>query len=147
MVDYGEDPVIVKNVQIIWEQVKSLEDEPIYPAIVQQVLITAHEEEYIDHDLEYEEKYTEWLELREGFIVGTIKEKSNLLGIGDAVILDIGKHTLMRTPRVKRCGLVLPMISYQGCTCQPQDYITYFEDMLAQIESYKDSLIKKSLRC
>jgi hypothetical protein len=147
MVDYGEDPAVIKNAQIIWEQVKSLEDKPIYPAIVQQVLITAHEEEYIDHDLDYDEKYTEWLELREGLIVGTIEEKSNLLGIGDAVILDIGKHALMRAPRVTRCGLVVPMVSYQGCTCQPQDYITYFEDMLAQIEFYKDSTIKKSLRC
>jgi hypothetical protein len=147
MVDYGKDPAVIKNAQIIWEQVKSLEYKPIYPAIMQKVLITAHEEEYIDHDLDYDEKYTEWLELREGLIVGTIEEKSNLLGIGDAVILDIGKHALMRAPRVTRCGLVVPMVSYQGCTCQPQDYITYFEDMLAQIESYKGSLIKKSLRC
>lgn len=147
MAYYGKDPAAVKNAQTIWDQIESLKDKPIYPAIMQKVLITAHEEEYIDHDLDYDEKYTEWLELREGLIVGTIEEKSNLLGIGDAVILDIGKHVLMRAPRVTRCGLVVPMVSYQGCTCQPQDYITYFEDMLAQIESYKDSTIKKSLRC
>ncbi len=111
------------------------------------MLITAHEEEYIDHDLEYDEKYSEWLELREGFIVGNIEAKSNLLGIGDAIILDIGKHVLMRTPRVTRCGLVLPMVSYQGHTSQPMDYLTYFENMIAWIEAYKNSEIKKSLRC
>ncbi len=45
----GENPVVKKNATIIWEQVKSLEIKPIYPAIVQKVLITAHEEEYFDH--------------------------------------------------------------------------------------------------
>ncbi len=59
----GENPVVKKNATIIWEQVKSLEIKPIYPAIVQKVLITAHEEEYFDHIPDYEEKYTEWLEL------------------------------------------------------------------------------------
>jgi hypothetical protein len=147
MVYYGEDPAVIKNAQIIWEQVRSLEEKPIYPAIMRRVLITAHEEEYIDHDLEYDEKYSEWLELREGFIVGNIEQKSNLLGIGDAIILDIGKHVLMRTPRVTRCGLVLPMVSYQGHTSQPMDYLTYFENMIAWIEAYKNSEIKKSLRC
>ena len=147
MVYDGEDPAIVKNAQIIWEQVRSLEEKPIYPAIVQKVLITANEEEYIDHDLEYDEKYSEWLELREGFIVGNIEAKSNLLGIGDAIILDIGKHVLMRTPRVTRCGLVLPMVSYQGHTSQPKDYLNYFEDMLAWMDAFKESAIKKSLRC
>ena len=147
MVYYGEDPAVIKNAQIIWEQVRSLEEKPIYPAIMRRVLITAHEEEYIDHDLAYDEKYTEWLELREGFIVGHIEQKSNLLGIGDAIILDIGKHVLMRTPRVTRCGLVLPLVSYQGCTYQPQDYLTYFEDMLAWIDGFMESAIKKSLRC
>ena len=110
-------------------------------------MITAHEEEYIDHDLDYEEKYTEWLELREGFIVGHLTEKSDLLGVGDAVILNIGKHVLMRTPRVTRCGLVLPMISYQGYDAQPKDVLTYFEDILGCINTFQQSAIKKSLRC
>ncbi len=146
MVDYGEDPAIIKNAQTIWDQIESLKDKPIYPAIVQKVLITAHEEEYMDQDLEYDEKYTERLELREGFIVGTIEEKYNLLGIGDAIILDIGKHVLMRAPRVTRCGLILPRISYQGHTSQPRDYLTYYENMLAQIDAFRQSAIKKSLR-
>ena len=147
MVYYGEDPAVIKNAQIIWDRIASLKEKPIYPAIMRRVLITAHEEEYIDHDLDYDEKYTEWLELREGFIVGNIEQKSNLLGIGDAIILDIGKHVLMRTPRVTRCGLVLPLVSYQGCTYQPQDYLTYFEDMLAWMDGFMESAIKKSLRC
>ncbi len=33
MVYYGEDPAVIKNAQIIWEQVRSLEEKPIYPAI------------------------------------------------------------------------------------------------------------------
>lgn len=139
--------MIETNKNRVWDEINKLEEKPIYPAIMQRVLITAHEEEYFDHDLEYEEKYTEWLELREGFIVEHLPEKSNLLGIGDAIILDIGKHVLMRTPRVTRCGLVLPMISYQGHTSQPKDYLTHFEDILAWIEAYKDSAIKKSIRC
>jgi len=90
---------IEKNKKRIWDEIKRLEDKPIYPSIMRRVMITAHEEEYIDHDLDYEEKYTEWLELREGFIVGHLTEKSNLPGIGDAVILDFGKHVLMRAPQ------------------------------------------------
>jgi len=139
--------LIENNKTRIWEEVKQLEDKPIYPAIMQRVLITAHEEEYIDHDLDYEEKYTEWLELREGFIIDHLTEKSDLLGVGDAVILDIGKQVLMRAPRVTRCGLVLPMVSYQGHTNQPNDYLTYFDDMLAWIDAFKESANKKSIRC
>jgi len=139
--------LIEENKTRIWEAVKHLKDKPIYPAIMRRVMINAHEEEYIDHDLDYDEKYTEWLELREGFIVGQIEQKSNLLGVGDAIILDIGKHVLMRVPRVTRCGLVLPMVSYQGHTSQPKDYMTYFDDMLAWMEAYKKSAIKKSIRC
>ena len=147
MAYYGEDPAVIKNAQIIWNRIESLRETPIYPAIMRRVLITAHEEEYIYHDLDYDEKYTEWLELREGFIVGNIEAKSNLLGIGDAIILDIDKHVLMRAPRVTRCGLVLPMISYQGHTSQPKDYVFYFEDMITWLEAYEESAIKKSIRC
>ena len=143
----NQEQVIEKNRERIWEEIKQLKEKPIYPAIMRRMLITAHEEEYIDHDLEYDEKYTEWLELREGFIVGYIEAKSDLLGIGDAIILDIGKHVLMRTPRVTRCGLVLPMISYQGHTSQPMDYLTYFEDMLDWLDAFKESAIKKSIIC
>ena len=142
-----QEQVIEKNRERIWEEIKQLKEKPIYPVIMRRMLITAHEEEYIDHELDYDEKYTEWLELREGFIVGQIEEKSDLLGIGDAIILDIGKHVLMRTPRVTRCGLVLPIISYQGYTSQPRDYLTYFEDMLAWMDAFKESPIKKSIRC
>ena len=74
------------------------------------MLITAKEEEYYDRDLDYDEKYAEWLELREGFIVAHFDKKNQLLGIGDCAILDIEKHCLLRVPRVSRNGLVLPMI-------------------------------------
>jgi len=147
MVDNNQKHLIEKNKTKIWEEIKNLEEKPIYPTIVQKVLITAHEEEYFDHELDYEEKYAEWLELREGFIVSHLEQKSSLLGIGDAIILDIGKHVLMRTPRVTRCGLVLPMVAYQGQTSHPKDYLTYYEDILIWIDTYKKSTIKKSIWC
>lgn len=135
-----------KNKEEIWEQIKALDEQPIYPAIVQQVLITAKEEEYYDRDLDYDEKYTEWLELRRGFIVAHFEEKQQLLGVGDCVILDIDKHVLLRAARVSRHGLVIPMISYQGYISQPQDYLTYYEIILNLIQEYKASPIKGSLR-
>jgi hypothetical protein len=138
--------VIQRNKEIIWDRMNALDSEPIYPAIVQQVLITAKEEEYYDRDLDYDEKYTEWLELRQGFIVAHLEEKDQLLGIGDCVILDFDKHALLRAPRVSRRGLVLPMISYQGYVSQPQDYVTYSETILNMLQDFIISPIKNSLR-
>ena len=138
---------IQKNKNLIWERVRSLKPQPIYPAIVRRVLITAKEEEYFDHDLDYDEKYGEELQLRPGFIVAHFETKGELLGIGDCAILDIDKGTLLRAPRVTRCGLVLPMLSYQGYNAQPQDYLTYFEAMNTFLDRFEDSAIKKSLRC
>ena len=140
------DDEIKHNRAIIWEQIRSLGEVPIYPAIVQQMLISAKEESYYDRDLDYDEKYTEWLELRQGFIVAHFEEKGQLLGIGDCVILDVEKNSLIRAPRVTRCGLVLPMIPYQGFISQPKDYITYFESMKSFIEDFDKAAIKKSLR-
>ena len=60
------EAAIQKNKAIIWDRINALDSKPTYPAIVQQVLITATEEEYYDRDLDYNEKYTEWLELRQG---------------------------------------------------------------------------------
>jgi len=142
-----QEAAIRKNKAIIWEQIKALDESPVYPAIVQQVLITAREEEYYDRDLDYDEKYTEWLELRPGFIVAYFEDKGQLLGVGDCAILDIGKRTLLRAPRVTRCGLVLPMIPYQGHVSQPNDYLTHFDIMLEFLDKYRESAIKKSLRC
>lgn len=135
-----------KNKAIIWDRINALDSKPIYPAIVQQVLITAREEEYYDRDLDYDEKYTEWLELRQGFIVAHFDKKNQLLGVGDCVILDIEKHVLLRASRVSRHGLVIPMIPYQGHISQPQDYLTYYEIILNLIEGYQSSAIKGSLR-
>jgi len=142
-----QEDAIRRNKGIIWERVRTLDEFPIYPAIVQQVLITATEEEYYDHDLDYDEKYTEWLELRQGFIVAHLEEIGQLLGVGDCVILDLDKHTLLRAPRVTRCGLLIPLISYQGYISQPKDYLDYFDTILAFLEQYRQSVIKKSLRC
>lgn len=147
MTHLEQEAAIRRNKEIIWKQVKALDEFPIYPANVQQVLITAKEEEYYDHDLDYDEKYTEWLELRQGFIVAHLEEKGQLPGVGDCVILDIDKHTLLRAPRVTRCGLVLPLIPYQGFIAQPRDYLTYFEVMLGFLNQLMQSAIKKSLRC
>jgi len=147
MTNLEQEDAIRRNKEIIWEQVKTLDESPIYPAIVQQVLITATEEEYYDHDLDYDEKYTEWLELRKGFIVAHLEEIGQLLGVGDCVILDIGKHTLLRAPRVTRCGLLIPLISYQGYISQPKDYLDYFDTIMTFLERYRQSVIKKSLRC
>jgi hypothetical protein len=130
----------------IWERMRALSELPVYPAIVQQVLITAKEEEYYDRDLDYDEKYTEWLEIRQGFIVAHFEEKNQLLGVGDCAILDFEKQVLLRAPRVSRHGLVLPMISYQGHVSQPRDYLTYYEVILDLVEGYKASAIKGSLR-
>ena len=140
------EAAIHKNREIIWDRINALDSKPIYPAIVQQVLITAREEEYYDRDLDYDEKYTEWLELRQGFIVAHFDKKNQLLGVGDCAILDIEKHVLLRAPRVSRHGLVIPMIPYQGHISQPQDYITYYEVILNLIEEYEASPIKNSLR-
>lgn len=137
---------IRKNKEQIWAQIREMDEKPIYPAIVQQVLITAKEEEYYDRDLDYDEKYTEWLELRQGFIIAHLDEKDQLLGIGDCVILDIEKHVLLRAPRVSRRGLVLPMISYQGHISQPKDYLMYFDIINKLIQDYQSSAIKHSLR-
>ena len=147
MTQLGQEAEIKEKLDNIWYLFNSLKEKPVYPAIVQRVLITAHEEEYFDHDLTYEEKYTEWLELRAGLIISQIEEKSNLLGVGDAIILDLKKHALLRAPRVTRCGLILPMLSEQGYTKQPKDTLTYYEAILAQIKAYQHSTIKKSLRC
>lgn len=92
------ETAIRKNAAIIWKQIEALDELHIYPAIVQEVLITAKEEEYIEHDLDNEEKYTEWLELRRGFIEAHFEEKNQLLGVGDCIILNIGKHVLLRPP-------------------------------------------------
>jgi len=147
MHDPDNETIIQNNKHEIWEQIKAVDELPIYPAIVQQVLITTKEEEYYDRDLDYEEKYTEWLELRQGFIVAHFEEKNQMLGIGDCVILDIEKYVLLRAPRVSRHGLVIPMISYQGHVSQPQDYLTFFDVMVNLLENIKQSVIKKSLRC
>lgn len=140
------EAAIRENKEQIREQIRALDEMPIYPAIVQQVLITAKEEEYYDRELDYDEKYTEWLELRQGFIVAHFGEKQQLLGVGDCVILDIEKHVLLRAPRVSRRSLVIPMISCQGHISQPRDYLTYYEIILNLIQDYKASPIKGSLR-
>ena len=145
MTNTGPDSTLQKNKSILWERVNKLDPKPIYPAIIRRVLITAKEEEYIDHDLNYDEKYSEELALRQGFIVAHFEVKNQLLGVGDCAILDIGKRALLRAPRVTRCGLVLPMLSYQGHTSQPQDYLTYFESMIAFLDRFEASAIKKSL--
>jgi hypothetical protein len=96
------ETTIRKNAAIIWKQIEAFDDFPIYPAIVQEVFVTAKEEEYIDHDLDYEEKHTEWLELRRRFILAHFEQDDQLLGVGDCVILGIGKHDRLRAPRVIR---------------------------------------------
>lgn len=146
MNESGNEAIIQRNKELIWDRMNALDSKPIYPAIVQQVLITAKEEEYYDWDLDYDEKYTEWLELRQGFIVAHFEEKEQLLGVGDCAILDIEKHVLLRAPRVTRQGLVIPLIPYQGHISQPNDYLTYYEIILNYIEEYKSSPIKGSLR-
>lgn len=140
------EAAVHKNKGVIWERIKSLDELPIYPSIVQQVLITAKEEEFYDRDLDYDEKYTEWLELRQGFIVAHLEQKKQLQGVGDCVILDIEKQVLLQAPRVLRRGLVIPMISYQGHISQPRDYLTYYEITLNLIQEYDASQIKGSLR-
>lgn len=147
MTQLGQEATIKEKSDTIWSLFNSLKEKPVYPAIVQEMLITAHEEEYYDHDLEYDEKYSEQLEIRAGLIVGHRDEKSNLLGVGDAVILDFQKHALLRAPKVTRCGLILPMLAAQGFTTQPKDTLTYYDAILAQIEAFQQSAIKKSLRC
>jgi len=130
------EAAIRENKEQIWEQIRALDEMPIYPAIVQQVLITAREEEYYDRDLDYDEKYSEWLELRQGFIVAHLEQKEQLLGVGDCVILDIEKHVLLRAPRVSRLGLVIPMIPNQGHISQPRDYLTNYEIIIDLIKTY-----------
>lgn len=142
-----QDPAIREVAAQIWAQVDALEERPIYPAIVQQVLITAKEAEYYDHELDYDEQYTEWLELRPGFIVAHFERKDQLLGVGDCAILDFGKRVLLRVPRVTRCGLVLPLISYQGYIAHPKDYLAYFDVMIDYLQRYRGSAIKRSLGC
>ena len=131
----------------VWKQVDALDALPRYPAIVRRVAITAREEEYFDRELEYDEKYEEELTLREGLVIAHFEQKAELLGIGDCLILDIAKRTLLRTPRISRCGLVLPMIPYQGSTSNPQDYLTYFETINARIQAYCESYQKDTIRC
>ena len=141
-----QDPAIRENTAHIWELVDALDEKPIYPAIVQQVLITAKEAEYYPDDLAYDEQYTEWLELRPGFVVAHFEAKGQLVGVGDCAILDIEKRALLRAPRVSRCGLVLPMISYQGHVSQPRDYLDYYDGMLAYLQGFGEAAIKRSLR-
>ena len=137
--------VDVDNIKsIVWQQVDQMAEKPIYPAIVKRVLITANEETYYD-ELAYEDKYTEWLELRQGFIVAALSAKDQLIGIGDLIILDIAKRALMRAPRIRRCALILPLISYQGFTAQPKDYVEHFENINAFIEKHQRSSIKQTL--
>ena len=113
MTNPEQEAAIWKNAEIIWEQIEALDELTNYPAIVQEMLVTTYEEEYYDRDLDYEEKYTEWLEVQQGFIVAHFEEKDQLLVVGDCIILDIGKHDLLLAPKVTRCGLVIPMIPYK----------------------------------
>lgn len=39
---------IIKKQEQIWKKISKMQDIPVYPAIVQQVLITAREEEFYD---------------------------------------------------------------------------------------------------
>lgn len=125
--------------QQIWEALSELEHLPKYPAIVRRVLITNKEEEYLDHDPRYDEKYQEELTLREGFLIAVLGETDQLEGIGDCLILDFGKRSLLRAPLIRRCGVVLPLIPYQGWVLQPEDYRTYGERILELIERYRES--------
>ena len=147
MTQLGREAEIREKSDTIWCLFNSLKEKPVYPAIIQSALVTAHEAEYCDHDLAYDEKSTEWLEIRTGLIVGHREEKSNLLGVGDAVILDFSKRALLRAPKVTRSGLILPMLSEHGYTAQPKDTLTYYDAVLAQIKAFQRSAIKKSLRC
>lgn len=147
MTSSHQDPAIREHAARIWALVDALAEKPIYPAIIQQLLITHKEAEYFDHDLAYDEQYTEWLELRPGFIVAHFETKGELVGVGDCTILDIGKRALLRAPRVTRCGLVLPIISYQGYNAQPKDYLEYYDGMIEYLQAFQTAAIKKSLRC
>ena len=138
---------IQENRQAIWRMIDALDELPRYPAIVRRVDITASEEEYFDHELSYEEKYDEELHLREGFIIAALEATDQVLGVGDCVILDCAKRALLRAPRVARCGLVLPMIPYQGSIQQPLDYLTYFDTIQVCIQEQNASFHKHTLRC
>ena len=89
---FHTNPQIAHNAETIWAWVHALRPKPKYPAIVQEVLISRHEESNFAHDLTYKEKYNEQLELREGVIVTVLENKCCLLGVGDGVILDFQKN-------------------------------------------------------
>ena len=145
MSDNPEKEHIDANKRAVWAMMDALDEMPRYPAIVRRLDITHDEAEYFDHELRYEEQYDEELQLREGLIVAALDEVNQLLGIGDAVILDAKKRALLRAPRVQRCGLVLPMLSYQGSIQQPRDYVTYFDMIQAAVRRFSQSPQKKTL--
>ena len=146
MSDNSEKTHIETNKRAVWAMLDALRETPRYPAIVRRLDITHDEAEYFDHELSYEEQYDEELQLREGFIVAALDEIGQLIGVGDAVILDIEKRALLRVPRVQRCGLVLPMVS-QGSIQQPRDYLTYFEVIQEALQRFSQSHQKRTLRC
>lgn len=132
----SEKALIRINKSRIWQEINAKTKLPSYPALVQEILITAQEAEYYDRDLAYAEQYREWLEMREGFIIDRRNEKTEVIGIGDYVILDVGKQNIIRAPMVIRGGIEIPMISYIGSNTQPKDYITYFDVVIRLIDKY-----------
>lgn len=138
---------ISKVQEEIWKELSALKRYPIYPAIIRRVSITSTEEEYFDHELSYEEKYQEELSLREGFVIAAVEEKGQLLGIGDCIILDIAKRALLRAPLVKRCGVVLPLLPYQGMVTHPRDYLDFGDHILQTLTQYRNSSLSSTLFC
>jgi hypothetical protein len=132
----SEKNIIRINKSRIWQEINAKTKLPSYPALVQELLITAQEAEYYDRNLAYDEQYREWLEMREGFIIDRLNEKTEIIGVDDYVILDIGKQNIIRAPMVIRGGVEIPMISYVGSRNQPKDYITYFDVVISLIDKY-----------
>lgn len=46
MTNSEQEAAIRVNVEIIWEQIGALDELPIFPAIIQEMLVTAKEEKY-----------------------------------------------------------------------------------------------------
>lgn len=147
MNEQPESATIEANKRIIRDMVDTVKKTPRCNANVRRLDISHDEAEVFDDERSYEEQYDEDLPLRDTFMVAGLGEADQLLGIGVAVILGLKKRALLRTHRVRRCGLVLPMLPYQDSIQQPRDYITNFEALQETFRRYARSCQKQTLRC
>lgn len=121
----------------IWEEVKRVRPLQKYVALMEEVLFTATEEE-LHGEVSPEKKYKHWIEEREGIILDCFRDEK---GWETYVVLDIGKHEIIRCGKAIRGGSEMPVIRAEGGYMHnPEDYVKYGNRILEVLN--KDRVMK-----